>query len=97
MKLLSASVRPLIAMWSREPVAISGLILAFVNLLIVFSVLPLTVQQIGAVNMFLIAFFAFVVRQAVTPIANARDADGIRLVPQATWQRVKGEQRVKEG
>ncbi|HYU64481.1 MAG TPA: hypothetical protein VEN12_11915 [Verrucomicrobiae bacterium] len=93
MKLLSAAFRPFIELWSREPVAISGLILAFVNLLIVFSVLHMSVQQIGAINMFLVAFFAFVARGAVTPIANPKDADGNRLVPQATWQRqrVKGE------
>ncbi|HKW70111.1 MAG TPA: hypothetical protein VJP81_05960 [Candidatus Dormibacteraeota bacterium] len=81
----------MIALWGREPVAISGLILAFVNLLIVFAVLHLTVQQIGAINMFLAAFFAFVVRNAVTPIANPRDADGNRLVPMASWQRPKVE------
>jgi hypothetical protein len=93
MKLLSAAYRPLIELWSNEPVAISGLILAFVNLLIVFSVLHMSVQQIGAINMFLVAFFAFVARGAVTPIANPKDADGNRLVPQATWQRqrAKGE------
>ena len=93
MKLLSAAYRPLIELWSHEPVAISGLMLAFVNLLIVFSVLHMSVQQIGAINMFLVAFFAFVARGAVTPIANPKDADGNRLVPQATWQRqrVKGE------
>ena len=91
MKLLSAAVRPLFALWSREPVAISALFLAFVNLLIVFAVLHLTVQQIGAINMFLVAFFAFVVRGAVTPIANPRDADGNRLVPMASWQRTKVE------
>lgn len=92
MNILSAAVRPLITLWSREPVAIQGLILAFVNLLIVLSVVHLTVQQIGAINMFLVAFFAFVARQAVTPTANPRDADGNKLVPQATWQRVKGEE-----
>lgn len=91
MNLLSAAFRPLYEMWSREPVAISGLILAFVNLLIVFSVLRLSEQQIGAINMFLVSFFAFIARAAVTPIANPKDADGNRLVPQATWQR----QRVK--
>jgi hypothetical protein len=91
MKLLSAAVRPLIALWGREPIAISGLILAFVNLLIVCSVLHMTVQQIGAVNMFLVAFFAFVARGAVTPIANPRDAEGNPLVPMASWQRPRVE------
>ena len=95
MKLLSTAVRPLIALWGREPVAISGLILAFVNLLIVFSVLHMTVQQIGAINMFLVAFFAFVSRSAVTPIANPRDADGNRLVPMASWQRPKVEAKTR--
>ena len=91
MKMLSVGVRPIFELWSREPVAIQGLILAFVNLLFVFSVIHLTIQQIGAINMFLVAFLAFLARGAVTPLANPKDADGNRLVPLAPWQRVKRE------
>lgn len=91
MKLLSAAVKSVFEIWSREPVAIQGLILIFVNLLFVFSLIHLTVPQIGAINMFLVAFFAFLARGAVTPLANPKDADGNRLVPLAPWQRVKRE------
>jgi hypothetical protein len=41
--------------------------------------------------MFLVAFFAFLARGAVTPVANPKDAEGNRLVPVAPWQRVKRE------
>ena len=91
MKLLSGIVRPVFDVWSREPVAVQGLILIFVNLLFVFSVIHLTVPQIGAINMFLVAFFAFLARGAVTPVAYPKDADGNRLVPLAPWQRAKHE------
>jgi hypothetical protein len=62
MNLLSGAVRPVFEVWGREPVALQGLILIFVNLLFVFSVIHLTVPQIGAINMFLVAFFAFLAR-----------------------------------
>lgn len=91
MNILSAAVRPLVALWSREPVAIQALVVAFINLLFVFSVIHLTVQQMGATNMFLVALLAFLARGAVTPVANPRDAEGNRLVPLAPWQRAKGE------
>lgn len=91
MKVLSAAVRPVVGLWNREPVAISALALAFVNLLIVFSVIHMTFQQIGATNMFLAALLGFLSRGAVTPVANPKDADGNRLVPVAPWQRVRAE------
>ena len=91
MKVLSAAVRPVVALWNREPVAISALILAFVNLLIVFSVIHMTFQQIGATNMFLAALFGFLIRGAVTPVATPKDSDGNRLVPVAPWQRANAE------
>jgi hypothetical protein len=95
MKILSATVRPLVALWNREPVAISALVLAFVNLLIVFSVIHMTYQQIGATNMFLAALLGFLIRAAVTPVASPKDSDGNKLVPVAPWQRVTAE-REKE-
>jgi hypothetical protein len=91
MNLLSAGLRPVIALWNREPVAITALALAFVNLLIVFSVIHMTYEQIGATNMFLAVLLAFIARGAVTPVASPKDADGNRLVPEAPWQRVKAE------
>jgi hypothetical protein len=91
MKILSAAIRPLVALWTREPVATQALIIAFVNLLFVFSVIRITVQQMGATNMFLVLLLAFLARQAVTPVASPKDGDGGRLVPLAPWQRTKGE------
>jgi len=91
MNILSAAVRPLVAVWRREPVAIQALVVAFINLLFVFSLIRLTVQQMAATNMFLVALLAFLARSAVTPVANPRDAEGNRLVPVAPWQRAKGE------
>ena len=81
----------MVALWNREPVAISALVLAFVNLLIVFSVIHMTFQQIGATNMFLAALFGFLIRGAVTPVATPKDSDGNALVPVAPWQRGKAE------
>ena len=91
MNILSAALRPLIGLWRREPVAIQALAIAFINLLFVFSVIRLTVQQMGATNMFLVALLAFLARAAVTPVASPKDADGSRLVPLPPWQRAKGE------
>jgi hypothetical protein len=91
MNILSAAVRPLIALWKREPVPIQALVIAFINLLFVFSVIHISVQQMGATNMFLVALLAFIARNAVTPVAIPKDAEGNRLVPLAPWQRAKGE------
>lgn len=91
MNILTAALRPLLALWSREPVAIQALIVAFINLLFVFSVIHITVQQMAATNMFLVVLLAFLARGAVTPVASPKDADGNRLVPLAPWQRAKGE------
>ncbi|HET7420002.1 MAG TPA: hypothetical protein VFL27_06440 [Candidatus Dormibacteraeota bacterium] len=84
-------LRPFGALWGREPVAIQALVIAFVNLLFVFSVIRLSVPQMAATNMFLVALLAFVARAAVTPVASPKDGEGNRLVPVAPWQRVKGE------
>jgi hypothetical protein len=97
MKVLSAAVRPVLGLWKREPVAISALVLAFVNLLIVFSVIHMTYQQIGATNMFLAALLGFLIRGAVTPVATPKDSDGNKLVPVAPWQRVTAEREKERG
>jgi hypothetical protein len=81
MRSLSAVGRPINTAWSQEPVAIQALIMSFVNLMIVFGVVQFTDQQIGAINMFLAALLAVLARRAVTPVANPRDQDGNRLVP----------------
>jgi hypothetical protein len=60
----------------REPVLIQTLILAIVNLLVVFDVLHLTDVQLGAVNSALAALLGFIVRQTVTPLADPRTAQG---------------------
>jgi hypothetical protein len=91
MHILSAALRPLIVLWQREPVAIQALVIAFINLLFVFSVIRISVQQMGATNMFLVALLAFIARNSVTPVASPKDAEGNRLVPLAPWQRTKGE------
>ena len=87
MRILRGAVRPVTALWSREPVAIQALIVAFVNLLFVFSVIRLSVPEMGALNMFMVALLAFIARSAVTPVANPKDEAGARLVPIAPWQR----------
>jgi hypothetical protein len=89
--MLSAALRPVVALWGREPVAIQALVIAFINLLFVFSVIRIGVQQMAALNMFLVALLAFVARNAVTPVGSPKDAEGNRLVPLAPWQRAKGE------
>jgi hypothetical protein len=91
MNMVSAALRPVVALWGREPVAIQALLIAFINLLFVFSVIHIGVQQMAALNMFLVALLAFVARNAVTPVASPKDAEGNRLVPLAPWQRAKGE------
>jgi len=97
MKQLSAVIRPIAEVWRREPVAVQALILIFVNLLFVFSLIHLTVPQIGAINMFLVAFFSFLTRGAVTPVANPRDAEGNKLAPEPSWRRAKAEQGASSG
>src|SRR5258708_25677334 len=97
MKILSAAVRPLVALWNREPVAISALVLAFVNLLIVFSVIHMSYQQIGATNMFLAALLGVLIRGAVTPVASPKDSDANKLVPGAPWHRVTAERGKAQG
>lgn len=91
MNVLSAALRPLAGLWRREPVAIQALAIAFVNLLFVFSVIHISVQQMAATNMFLVALLAFLARGAVTPVAAPKDHDGSRLVPLPPWQRAQGE------
>lgn len=88
MKIVRGAVRSVTRPVSREPVAIQALIVAFVNLLFVFSVIRLSVPQMGALNMFLVALLAFVARSAVTPVANPKDGEGTRLVPLPPWQRI---------
>jgi hypothetical protein len=95
MSIVSAAVRPLVLVWRREPVAIQALVIAFVNLLFVFSVIRISVQQIGATNMFLVALLAFLARGAVTPVANPKDSDGGQLAPLPSWQRAKGESEAR--
>jgi hypothetical protein len=91
MNILSGALRPLTAIWRREPVAIQALAIAFINLLFVFSVIHISVQQMGATNMFLVLLLAFLARNAVTPVAAPKDGDGSKLVPLPPWQRARGE------
>jgi hypothetical protein len=62
--------------WKREPVLWQTLVLAIINLLVVFDLLHLTDVQLGAINSALAAILGFLVRQRVTPIADPRTADG---------------------
>lgn len=91
MNLVSAALRPFVVLWGREPVAIQALLIAFINLLFVFSVIRISVPQMAALNMFLVVLLAFIARNAVTPVASPKDVEGNRLVPLAPWQRAKGE------
>ena len=60
----------------REPVVLQTLVLATINLLVVFDLLHLTDVQLGAVNTFLAAVLGFIVRQSVTPLADPHNAAG---------------------
>jgi hypothetical protein len=60
----------------REPIVIQTLVLATLNLLVVFNLLHLTDVQLGAVNTFLAAVLGFIIRQRVTPLADPRTAEG---------------------
>ncbi|NBW09921.1 MAG: hypothetical protein EBR82_18035 [Caulobacteraceae bacterium] len=53
-----------------EPAAISGALVAIINLLVLFGVVSLTPDQIAAVNTALAAVLAVFVRQSVTPVAK---------------------------
>lgn len=52
-----------------EPAAISGALVAVINLLVLFGVVTLTPDQIAAVNAALAAVLAVFVRSQVTPTA----------------------------
>ncbi len=52
----------------REPVLTQGLVLAILNLLVVFGVLHLTDVQLGAVNTALAAVIGWIVREQVKPL-----------------------------
>jgi len=60
----------------REPVLIQGVLLAVLNLLVVFNILHLTDVQLGAVNTAIAAVLGFMVRKVVTPLSDPRTADG---------------------
>lgn len=56
--------------FNREPVLIQGLLLAIINLLVVFDLLHLTDIQLGAVNTAIAAVIGFIVRQKVEPVSS---------------------------
>jgi hypothetical protein len=60
----------------REPVLWQTLILAIINLLVVFDLVNLTDVQLGAINAGVAAVLGFIVRQQVTPLADPRTRDG---------------------
>lgn len=60
----------------REPVIWQTLILAIINLLVVFNVVDLTDVQLGAINAVVAAVLGFLVRHQVTPLAGPRTKDG---------------------
>ena len=59
-----------------EPAAISGALVAVINLLVLFGVVTLTPDQIAAVNAALVAVLAVFVRNRVTPVAKFDLGDG---------------------
>ena len=67
----------------REPVLWQLLILAVINLLVVFDVMHLTDVQLGGVNSTLAAVLGFIVRQQVTPLVDPRTRENqpAELVP----------------
>jgi hypothetical protein len=56
--------------FNRQPVLFQGLVLAIINLLVVFGLLHLTDVQLGAVNAALAAILGFFVNQKVEPIVQ---------------------------
>ena len=52
---------------SNEPAAWSGALIAILNVLVVLNVVALDADQIAGINVALVAVFAVVVRQSVTP------------------------------
>ena len=60
----------MLSLLKSEPVAAQALVQAAVTLVTVFG-LHLTVEQVGAINIFSAALLAFITRQAVSPVAKA--------------------------
>lgn len=69
-----------VSLIGQEPVAAQGIAMALINLLIAFQIVTLTDAQIGAINIFLAAVFAFLVRRSVTPLSNPKNSAGQPLV-----------------
>lgn len=57
------------ALFTKEPVAVSAAVVALVNLLILFGVVPLTAEQVAGIDTALILVLGLFVRQQVTPTA----------------------------
>ena len=77
----------------REPVVISGLIIAVIQAGIIMARLmgwwQLTDEQFAGVMAFVAAVIAlgtFVLRRYVTPVIDPRDENGAPLVPKDKWQ-----------
>jgi hypothetical protein len=68
----------------REPVLFQTLVMAIINLGIVFGVVNLDDAQIGGINLALAAILGFIVRKAVTPLAEPKNNQGQPLVPAAS-------------
>lgn len=53
---------------SNEPVLLTGAITAIVNLLAAFSVVDVTEQQLGVINVAVVTVLALFTRSKVTPV-----------------------------
>ena len=62
-------------MFGREPALVIGLIGALVTLAVGFG-LPVTPEQVGLINAFVIAAVSFATRTQVTPASNALGEEG---------------------
>ena len=56
---------------TTEPVLVQTLVLAIINMLLVFGVIHWTTDQIASVNAVLVAVLGIATRALVTPTANA--------------------------
>jgi|tagenome__1003787_1003787.scaffolds.fasta_scaffold18605717_2 hypothetical protein len=65
----------------REPVLIQTLVLAVLNVLVVFNVVSFTDEQLAAINGLIAAILGAITRQIVTPLVRPRDKQGRDLVP----------------
>lgn len=63
---------------SGEPVLTHGLLVAAMNVAAAYG-FDFSVEQLAAINTFVLAALSFLVRQTVTPISDPKNASGASL------------------